>query len=108
MSSKPERFKFHLLLIFPPTPAKNAYMQGTTYAERWPEGGRQERNIADSTAQGVGKSQVLLYARGEGSPTALLTLGLILASNGVGVVLYVRIMCRILKGGPFLKQCDGH
>lgn len=69
-------------------------------------GGRETSQIL--LLRGVGKSQVLLYARGEGSPTALLTLGLILASNGVEVVLYVRIMCCILKGGPFLKQCDGH
>lgn len=41
-------------------------MQGTAYAERWPEGGQQERNITDSTAGGSRKDPQPCRAGSEG------------------------------------------
>ena len=110
MSSKPERFKFHLLLIFPPTPCQKCLHAGNSLR------GKMARRRA------AGEKHHRFYCWGEsGRPTAFsgwergkaprarINLGLVLASIRAGVVLHVRIMCYVLeRGGPFLKQCDGH
>ena len=99
MSSKMERFKFHLLLIFPPTPCQKCLHAANSLrgkmARRRVAGEKHHRfycqeesgRPAASADQELGKA-----------PGALLHLGLVLALRA-GVVLHLTIMCYVLERG---------
>lgn len=59
-----DRFKFHPLLIFSPTPCQDCLLAGTAYPEIGPEGRQQERKSRVSCWRRVGKTlRTSLWAR---------------------------------------------
>ena len=108
MSSKTERFKFHLLLIFPPTPC-----QKCLHAENSLRGKMARRRAA-------GEKHHRFYCQGESgrpaasadqergkAPGALLHLGLIWLLSRCGVISHDYVLCFGKARGPFLQQYDG-